>query len=154
MSSNRFASPRSLFSLSLSRLPSPRDGEDTRTRASTNESDVPSGRRESPAHVASPRPEFPILYITPEPRDDIVAPKSPVAPTRRRGTVESTIRLLRAQCEPSNTQRMSAASKFIQLRSPCDRPFFFRLSFSFPQDDKSTKISPRSYLTTYFFQST
>jgi len=52
---------------------------------STNERNVPSGRRKSPAHVAGPRPEYSIPYITPGPPDDIVAPKSPVVAVRAGG---------------------------------------------------------------------
>lgn len=153
MSSGRFVFPRSLFSLSLSRLHSRREKRgDTQSRTDTNENDVPSGRRESPATCREPTPR--ILYSLHHsalrwyycPK---ISRRFPDAEGRERWILRS---LLRTHCEPSNTQRGTQhRSNYLLL---LDYPSFsFIFSFSFPQSDKSTKISLRSCLTTYFFQS-
>jgi len=82
-----------------------RDGETRNLVPSTNERNVPSGRRESPAHVAGPRPEYSIPYITPGPPDDIVAPKSPVVAVRAGRTVDSTIRCCEHNINPTEVYR-------------------------------------------------
>lgn len=84
MSNGQFVSPALPF-LSFRFHDCRRDGETRNFVPSTNERNVLSGRRESSAHVAGPRPEYSIPYITPGPPDDIVAPKSPVVAARAGG---------------------------------------------------------------------
>ncbi|TGZ51878.1 hypothetical protein DBV15_10004 [Temnothorax longispinosus] len=77
MSSGWSVSPRFLFSLFAFTTAAATERHATSYRAQMSAM-FRLGRRESPAHVAGPRPEYPIPYITPGPPDDIVAPKSPV----------------------------------------------------------------------------
>ncbi|KYN06330.1 hypothetical protein ALC62_02667 [Cyphomyrmex costatus] len=123
MSSSR--SPRVFLLLSFRFHDCRRDGETRNLVPSTNERNVPSGRRESPAHVAGPRPEYSIPYITPGPPDDIVAPKSPVVAVRAGRTLDSTIRCCEHNINPAEVYRDEhRASKFVHTA------FILIISFS------------------------
>lgn len=128
-----------------------RDGETRNLVPGTNERNVPSGRREFPAHVAGPRPECSIPYITPGPPVILLPRNLPSWPRVRAGrNTEFHDPLLRAQHQPCrSTEIEHRALKFVHAFILIILFFFFYRSTSSLRDNKSMRIPLQSCLTVY-----